>query len=70
MGLKACQVQSGGIRPLNKHEIDRRIELLVTEVAAQAQRAHSRHPEGDAFRPRWISAGELVRLMQPFLVRN
>jgi hypothetical protein len=66
MGLKACQVQSRGIRPLNKHEIDRRIELLVTEVAARAQRGK----EGEAFRPRWISAGELVRLMQPFIVRN
>ena len=47
------------MRPLDKQEIDRRIEDLVSELFVE--------PEPGA-NPRWIAAGDLVRRMRPFLV--
>lgn len=55
------------IRELKQREIDRRIEMVVTQVLLAG---------GDALadpcdlRPRWISAAELVRRMQPYLSLN
>jgi hypothetical protein len=69
MGAKACRAGlEGRVRLLTKHEIDRRIELLVEEVAMLD--AGDGHPGADAFRPRWITAAELVRRMRPFVGLN
>ncbi len=64
---KPCRVTEETIRPLTKQEIDRRIELVVSEVAALR---NEKREEGDLFGPRWISAAELVRRMRPFIVLN
>jgi hypothetical protein len=62
-----CRVIEETIRPLTKHEIDRRIELVVSEVASASE---EQREAGDLFGPRLISAGELVRRMRPFIVLN
>jgi hypothetical protein len=54
------------VRPLRKVEIDRRIETLVSDIAAPIAARDGR----EELRPRWISAEELVRRMRPFLVYN
>ena len=69
--MRACRAGQLQIRQLTKSEIDRRIELLVAEVSAAA--ADERCVAGlgsGAFRPRWISARELVRRMRPYIVSN
>jgi hypothetical protein len=68
MGAKECRVGSERARLLTKHEIDRRIELMVAEVAMPE--AGEADGGADGFRPRWISAAELVRRMRPFLSLN
>lgn len=71
MGLKTLRDEQLAIRPLSKQEIDRRIELLVSEVAAMTESGERREVDPDAaVRPRWISAGELVRRLRPFVVHN
>jgi hypothetical protein len=55
------------LRPLRKHEIDRRIESLVMEVAATAP-GQAKGPE--TLHPRWIAPAELVRRMRRFVVYN
>ena len=52
------------MRPLTHHELDKRIHGLADELTAGDNRG------GDGSDPRWISAGELVRRMQPFVCRN
>jgi hypothetical protein len=66
MGKPCCVIEET-IRPLTKHEIDRRIECVVSEVAASCE---EQREEGDLFGPRYISAGELIRRMRPFIVLN
>lgn len=68
MALKACRPGREKLRPLTKHEIDRKIEGLVADVAALVEDDGT--AEGDPFRPRWISTSELVVRMRPFLVWN
>ncbi len=59
------------MRPLTKHEIDRRIGHLLTEVAGLDKPDDGEEsPESISLRPRWISSEELVRRMRPFLVYN
>jgi hypothetical protein len=68
MGVRVCQTTSDQrVRPLTKHEIDHRIEQLVSEIAAACEETG---PSGDRFRPRWLSPRELVRRMRPFLAQN
>lgn len=63
MAINAARVAEAPARQLSKREIDRRIERLVSEIAASQDGEES-------LRPRWISAGELVRRMRPFIVDN
>ncbi len=57
------------LRPLTKQEIDRKVEAVVAEVTLINPEIDN--PEGsDTLRPRWISAGELVRRMRRFIVYN
>jgi hypothetical protein len=59
------------LRPLSKQEIDRRIEGVLSEVAAPNKRASDpEHREEDELRPIWISTAEFVRRMRAFLVSN
>ena len=53
------------IKTLRAQEIDRRIERLTSQLAAQGGEA-----ERDAINPRLIAPGELVRLLQRFVVYN
>lgn len=55
-------------RPLTKHEIDRRIECAMSEVAALCDEAA--RIDGDLCRPRWIDAADLVARLRPFIVLN
>jgi len=66
MAINAARVAEAPVRPLRQREIDRRIEMLVSDIAAPAD---GEDGEQD-LRPKWISAGELVRRMQPFVVHN
>lgn len=64
----ASAVEHEGIRRLTKHEIDRRIEQLVSVVTELCD--NGAREDGDLLRPRWIAAGELVRRVRPFIVLN
>jgi hypothetical protein len=66
--MKAVRAAQVSVRPLTKEEIDRRIESLVAQVTG-ADAAGGGAGE-DAVRPRWISPGELVRRLRPFIVYN
>ena len=70
MGSRACSVVTENVQPLTTNEIDRRISLLVAEVAEGEYGAAALGAEGDVMRPRPISAAELVRRMRPFIVLN
>lgn len=56
------------LQSLTTDELDERIRGLAGMVAAQADGAGSSSPE--SLEPRWITAGELVRLVRPFLGNN
>lgn len=56
------------MRPLTKHEIDRRMEQMLSEFAESGD--DSEREDGAALRPRWIAASELVRRMRPHIVLN
>lgn len=56
------------LRPLTKQEIDRKVEAVVAEVTLIDPEIDD--TEGDALRPRWITAAELVRRMRRFIVYN
>jgi hypothetical protein len=59
------------LRPLSKQEIDRRIEGVLSEVAAPHKRdADPEHPEENELRPVWVSTAEFIRRMRAFLVSN
>ena len=65
------RLDSEVMRPLTKHEIDRRISHLLTEVAGLEKPDDGEEsPESISLRPRRISPEELVRRMRPFLVYN
>lgn len=66
METKTREEGMAGIRPLSVTEIDKRIDGLISEVLSPL----SALDEADGHEPRWISAGELVRRMRPFLVLN
>ncbi len=57
------------LRPLTKEEIDRKVEAVVAEVTLIDSEIDD-PASSDALRPRWITAGELVRRMQRFIVYN
>ena len=57
------------LRPLRKQEIDRRIELLIAELATTSGDVGVLG-KTDELRPRPITPRELVRRMRPFLVLN
>jgi hypothetical protein len=67
MSRKACASLDVEFRPLNKDEIERRIDTLAGELAADAV---DRTTDNDGLRPRWIAARDLVRRMRPFIVLN
>jgi len=67
MSRKACASLKVEFRPLDKDEIERRIDTLAGELVADA--VH-RTAGDDGYRPRWISARDLVRRMRPFIVLN
>lgn len=69
MRLKDREANGRTYRPLNKHEIDRRIDALIADLA-QASVESREQREPDEALPRSISAGELVRRMRPFLGLN
>jgi hypothetical protein len=56
----------GEIRELRQREIEQRIELVASEVLLEAGLLD----DPCDLRPRWISAAELVRRMQPYLSLN
>ena len=68
MGSRACRVSRERVRPLTKHEIDRRIDQMLSEFAESGD--DSEREDGEALRPRWIAASELVRRMRPHIVLN
>jgi len=67
MSRKSCTSLQVELRPLNKTEIERRIDTLAGELVADAVDAQTGN---EGFRPRWISARDLVRRMRPFIVLN
>lgn len=67
MSRKACASLEVELRPLNKEEIERRIDTLAHQLATDAA-GPTAGEEG--LQPRWISAAELVRRMRPFIVLN
>ena len=70
MPAKPC-LDLTAFRPLTKDEIDHRIEQLVSELTdAPAAEIRECGMDEDDCRPRLISAGELVRRMQSFIVFN
>ena len=62
MHLKPCRIEVEPFRRLTKDEIDRRIEVVAADLLAPG--------DHEDCRPRWITAGELVRRMRPFIVLN
>ena len=70
MQSNSCDQEVEVLRPLSRDEIDRKIEVLVAELAAPADaQADGISAEVDGT-PRWISPAELVRRMRPFIVLN
>ena len=51
---------------VGNREIERRIDQVADSLIEGAQNAPGQHPD----RPRFISAAELVRRVQPFLGMN
>lgn len=68
MSSEACRAGRRDGRTLTKHEIDRRIERVLADVASLCDEAA--RLDGDLFRPRWISPRDLVRRVRPFIVLN
>jgi hypothetical protein len=61
------------VRPqvLSRQEIERRIEQVTSEVAGESAGASSEcDAGGTGCMPRWITPGELVSRVRPFLVYN
>jgi len=61
--------RSTGLRPLTKHELDRRLEQVVTELALGWPREESRSND-QRLKPHRIEPAELVRRMRKFIVYN
>lgn len=68
MSSKTCGIDLFSIRPLTKNEIDERIDNLTAQLAESAG-ADGQAPDEEIC-PRWISAADLVRHMQSFVVLN
>ncbi len=68
MKTEECVSAPAIFRPLTKDEIDQRIDGLIQTVTTVAD--DERPDTGAELRPRWITAAELVRRMQPFVVLN
>jgi hypothetical protein len=68
MGTKVWRAGQLALKPLTMHEIDRRLEAVVAEVAAPAAPPSAVH--GEDLHPRWIGAAELARRVRPFLGLN
>jgi hypothetical protein len=69
MRVKERETGRREFRPLRKHEIDRRIEVLIADLAARPGDSETDAAD-DELRPRAITARELVRRMRPFIVLN
>ena len=70
MGLKRSKSErSTELRPLTKHELDRRLEQLVAEIVHGRPRDESSRDDLD-LKPRRIAPAELVRRMRKFIVYN
>ncbi len=67
MGVGTSRAAGERVRRLTKHEIDRRIEQLVGEIASACADGG---PDGDRCRPRWLAPRDLVRHVLPLLVQN
>jgi len=61
--------RSTDLRPLTKHELDRRVEQVVAELAVGWPREQP-GSDGGKLRPQSIAPAELVRRMQKFIVYN
>ena len=70
MGLNRSRSEpSMDIRPLTKHELDRRLEQVIAEVALD-RRPDESGPQDRKLKPRRIAPAELVRRMRKFIVYN
>jgi hypothetical protein len=68
MGLKAARSdRSTDLRRLTKHELDRRLELLVAEIALGGL---GDEPVDRRLKPHRITPAELVWRMRKFIVYN
>ena len=69
MRVKGRDAGERAFRPLDKREIDRRIETLIADLAQGSENCRS---EGGAeeILPRALTARELVHRMRPFIVLN
>jgi len=61
--------RSPGLRPLTKHELDRRLEQVVAELARGRPREES-SSDNEKLKPHRIAPAELVRRMRKFMVYN
>jgi len=61
-------VTHAAIEPLTRHEIERRIEDVITEVSARTDREIGSLSSPEGFR--WIALADLVRRMRPYLSPN
>ena len=68
MQSNSCDEKLEVFRSLSKEEIDRKIEVLVAELAAPVDEQGDGTPAEADCTPRWISPAELVRRMRPFIV--
>ena len=70
MGLNRSKSErSTQLRPLTKHELDRRLEQLVAEIARGRPRDGSSRDDLE-LKPHRIAPAELVRRMRKFIVYN
>ncbi len=65
------QLEEKALRPLTRQELDQRIQTVAGAIASPASFDHQSEISAEqAWEPRWISAAELVRRMQPYVVYN
>lgn len=70
MGLNRSRPErSTDIRPLTKHELDRRLEQVIAEIALSGVPDEA-SPDDPKLRPHRIAPAELVRRMRKFIVYN
>jgi hypothetical protein len=70
MGLNRSKSERAPrLRPLTKHELDRRVEQVVAELALDWPREAPGSDE-DRLRPWRIAPADLVRRMRKFIVYN